>query len=94
MPLIVVDPSGRFTGELNQVREGLTSSVDMLRLLVSLGYNGSQQWLTGHLGALYGGCHNLIPMLQSANAPGRPYVLLTCDGLAPATTTYLMRLAT
>jgi uncharacterized sulfatase len=83
VPLIVVDPSGRFTGELNQVREGLTSSVDMLRLLVSLGYNGSQQWLTGHLGALYGGRHNLIPMLQSANAPGRPYVLLTCDELAP-----------
>jgi hypothetical protein len=65
------------------VRGGLTSSVDMLRLLVSLGYNGGQQWLTGDAGALYGGRHDLIAMLKSANAPGRPYVLLTCDELAP-----------
>lgn len=83
VPLIVVDPSGRFTGDLNGVREGLTSSVDMLRLLVSLGYNGGQQWLTGDAGALYGGRHDLLPMLKSANAPGRPYVLLTCDELGP-----------
>jgi hypothetical protein len=35
------------------------------------------------VGALYGGRHDLIPMLKSANAPGRPYVLLTCDELGP-----------
>jgi hypothetical protein len=35
------------------------------------------------VGALYGGRHDLIPMPKSANAPGRPYVLLTCDELAP-----------
>ncbi len=51
--------------------------------MVSLGYNGGQQWLTGDAGALYGGRHDLIAMLKSANAPGRPYVLLTCDELAP-----------
>lgn len=81
VPLIVVDPSGRLTGDIETVRTGLTSSVDMLGLLVSLGHGGSRAWLTGRLAELYGRRHDMLPMLRSARAPGRPYVLLASDEL-------------
>ena len=84
IPLIVVDPTGRFAGDLDTPRTGLTSSVDLLRMLVSLGYNGSAQWLTGYLASVYGRRHDLLPMLQSADAAGRSHVLLTCDDIPPA----------
>ena len=42
VPLIVNDPTGRFSGETNTLRTGLTSSVDMLGLLVSFAYNGTR----------------------------------------------------
>lgn len=83
VPLIVFDPTGHFTGDIETVRTGLTSSVDLLRMLVSLGYNGSQSWLTGDLATMYGQRLNLLPILQSAGAPGRPYVVLTSDELTP-----------
>ena len=83
VPLIVFDPTGRFTGDIETIRTGLTSSVDVLRMLVSLGYNGSQSWLTGDLAAMYGQRLNLLPMLQSAGAPGRPYVVFTTDEPTP-----------
>ena len=51
VPLIVVDPTGRFAGDIDTVRTELTSSVDMLPLLVSLGHNGSRDWMTGDLAA-------------------------------------------
>jgi uncharacterized sulfatase len=83
VPLIVVDPTGRFTGDIPTVREGLTSSVDMLRMLVTLGNNGSEAWLKGQLGEIYGRRHDMTAMLKSADAPGRPYVLLATDELVP-----------
>jgi uncharacterized sulfatase len=83
IPLIVVDPSGRFTGDVDTVRTGLTSSVDMLAFLVSLGYNGSRAWMTGQLAQIYGQRHDMVSMLRSASAPGRPYVLLATDELVP-----------
>ena len=83
VPLIVFDPTGRFTGDIETVRTGLTSSVDLLPMLVSLGYNGSQSWLTGDLAAIYGQRLNLLPILQSAGAQGRPYVVITTDEPAP-----------
>ena len=79
MPLIVVDPSGRFTADIGTPRQGLTSSVDILPLLVSLGYGGSRSWLTGTLGQIYAERHDLLPMLQSSQAAGRDYVLLATD---------------
>jgi arylsulfatase A-like enzyme len=79
VPLIVVDPSGRFTADINTPRQGLTSSVDILPLLVSLGYGGDRSWLTGSLGEIYAERHDLLPMLQSSNAPGRDYVLFATD---------------
>jgi uncharacterized sulfatase len=83
VPLIVFDPTGRFTGDIPVIRTGLSSSVDILPLLVSLGYNGSQSWMTGDLAAIYGKRLNLLPMLQSASAPGRPYVVFTDDDPFP-----------
>jgi arylsulfatase A-like enzyme len=83
VPLIVFDPTGRFTGDIETIRAGLTSSVDVLRMLVSLGHNGSQSWLTGGLADIYGQRLNLLPMLQSAGAPGRPYVVFTTDEPTP-----------
>ena len=79
VPLIVFDPSGRFTGDIQEIRTGLTSSVDILPLLVSLGYNGSQRWMTGDLAQMYAPRHNILPMLKSARAPGRPYVVFADD---------------
>jgi len=84
VPLIVVDPTGRFAGDIDTVRTKLTSSVDMLSLLVSLGHNGTRDWMTGELAAIYGKRHDMVPMLRSAKAPGRPYLLLATDELLPA----------
>ncbi|HVZ53538.1 MAG TPA: sulfatase-like hydrolase/transferase, partial [Pseudolabrys sp.] len=81
MPLIVVDPTNRFTGDIGTIRENLTSHVDMLNLLVSLGNNGSQKWLKGPYLDIYGSRHNMIPMLKSASAAGRDYVLFATDEL-------------
>lgn len=84
VPLIVVDPTGRFTAEPEVVRDGLVSSVDFLRMLVSMGYNGRQEWLEeGENAALYGSRHDILPMLKSSAAPGRDYVLLVTDELVP-----------
>ena len=83
IPLIVVDPSGRFTGDIGTVRTELTSSVDMMAFLVSLGHNGSRSWMTGNLAEIYGSRHDMVSMLRSASAPGRPYVLLATDELVP-----------
>ncbi len=66
VPLIVADPSGRFCKEPQVPRDGLVSSVDILRLLViSLGHNGSQDWMTGDYETLYGQRHDVLPMLRS-----------------------------
>ncbi|GJG85047.1 sulfatase family protein [Gemmatimonadetes bacterium T265] len=83
VPLIVVDPSGRFTGDVDIPRQGLTSTVDLLPLLVSLGHGGSRDWLSGDLGTIYGRRHDLLSMLRSAHAPGRQYVLLATDEGVP-----------
>ena len=82
VPLIVVDPSGRFTGDEGILRSGLTSHVDLMPLLASIGNLGSRSWMTGDLATIYGGRHDMIPMLKSAGAPGRPYVLYATDEIA------------
>jgi arylsulfatase A-like enzyme len=79
VPLIVVDPSGRFTADIATPRTGLTSSVDVMPLLVSLGYGGSRAWMRGTLGEIYAERHDLLPMLRSSQAAGRDYVLLATD---------------
>jgi len=81
VPLIVVDPTGQFTGDIGTARDELTSSVDMCALLVSLGHGGSTDWMTGKYAKIYGGRHDMVPMLKSASAPGRSYSLLVTDEL-------------
>src|SRR6185295_9270509 len=75
IPLIVMDPSGRFTGDTNVIRSGLCSSVDLLRMFVTLGYKGDTTWFQGINGQIYGDRHDMYSMLKSRWAPGRPYVL-------------------
>jgi len=58
--------------------------VDLSTLFVSLGYNGSRKWLRGPLADIYGSRLDLLSMLQSADAPGRPYVLYATDEIAPS----------
>jgi arylsulfatase A-like enzyme len=83
IPLIVVDPSHRYTGDIDEVRTGLASSVDLMPLLVSIGNNGTRNWMTGDLAKIYGQRHDMVSMLKSAEAPGRPYVLYAIDEIAP-----------
>ena len=53
VPLIVVDPSGRFTDDIGDIRNGLTSSVDLLNMLVSIGYRSTNEWMKqDHLAAI------------------------------------------
>ena len=83
IPLIVVDPSQRFTGDVDIIRTGLASSVDLLPLLVSLGNKGTRSWMQGYLAKIYSSRLDMISMLKSASAPGRPYVLYATDEIAP-----------
>jgi uncharacterized sulfatase len=83
IPLVVVDPTHRFTGDIERIRTGLTSSVDFSSMLVSFAYNGTRNWMTGDLAEIYGNRHDLIPMLRSAKAPGRDYVLFATDEIMP-----------
>ena len=80
IPLIVVDPSGRFTDDTHIIRNGLTSSVDLFNMLVSIGYRGTNDWMKqDNLAAIYGDRHDMLSMLKSSSAPGRPYVLFATD---------------
>jgi uncharacterized sulfatase len=84
VPLIVVDPSHRFTGDIHKIRTGLTSHVDFLPMLVSIGSRGTRDWMMqDHLAQIYGDRHDMIAMLKSADAPGRDYVLYATDEIIP-----------
>jgi uncharacterized sulfatase len=83
IPLIVVDPSERFTADIDRIRMGLASSVDLLGLLVGIGNLGTREWMTGYLRAIYGSRLDMIPMLKSTSAPGRPYLLHATDEVSP-----------
>ena len=89
IPLVVVDPSGRFTDDVATPRMGLASSVDLLNPLVSIGNMGTRKWMTPDLAQIYGQRLNMIPMLKSATAPGRPHVLFATDEIAPGYYNYL-----
>jgi arylsulfatase A-like enzyme len=83
IPLIVVDPSGRFTGDIDEPRTGLTSSVDFMPMLVTLGNLGSTSWMGPELTQIYAQRHDMLAMLQSKDAPGRSFVLHATDEIAP-----------
>jgi uncharacterized sulfatase len=83
VPFIVVDPSGRYTGDIDEIRMGLTSHVDFTPLIASIGNLGSQDWKKGDLATIYAQRHDMLSMLKSASAPGRPYVLYATDEIVP-----------
>lgn len=79
VPLIVRDYTGRFATAASVERPQLASSVDLLRLLVTLGHNGSTDWIAGDLAELYASRHDLLSVVQSPRAPGRDYAVYTTD---------------
>src|SRR5439155_10154087 len=84
IPLVVMDPSGRFTGDTNTIRTGLCSSVDLLLMLVTLGNKGSTNWLNqAPYNQIYANRHEMYSMLKSRWAPGRSYILFATDEIAP-----------
>ncbi len=80
VPLIVVDHTKTFTGDIETVRTQLTSSVDITPMLVSLAYGGNAAlWQQGDAAAMYGSRYNMFPLLKSAAVPGRRYALFSTD---------------
>lgn len=93
VPLIVYDPQGgRFAKEPDRERHQLSSSVDLLRMLVTLGHRGSTDWLKtdSDYTAMYGdGIRaDLYAILQSPDAPGRDYVIYSTDEFFSVTQDY------
>ncbi|MGA9997565.1 MAG: sulfatase-like hydrolase/transferase [Pyrinomonadaceae bacterium] len=89
IPLVVYDPSGRFTASTDQYRKQLTSSVDLLPMMVSMGYSGSSEWMHGDYQQLYGNRCDLLSILKEQDAPGRSYVLHSTDEFVTSKTNYL-----
>jgi uncharacterized sulfatase len=54
-----------------------------MTLLVSIGNQGTRDWMKGPLAGIYGNRHDMISMLKSADAPGRSYVLYATDEIVP-----------
>jgi uncharacterized sulfatase len=79
VPLIVTDPTGQFTGDIDTVRTQLTSSIDMMPMLVSFAYGGTRSWMLGDLATMYNGRYDMFPLLKSASQPGRDYALFASD---------------
>lgn len=80
VPLIVKDlrGSGTLTKAPRHPRTGLTSSVDVAPLLLSIATE-SNSWRHDAHFAQVAHRHDLLRMLRSPTAPGRPYVLHATD---------------
>lgn len=91
VPLVVYDPTGRFTGSTEQSRTQLTSSVDLLPMLVSMGYGGADEWMreSEDYSQMYHTRCDLLGILRDAGAPGRPFVLHTTDEFLPDSVNFL-----
>jgi heptaprenylglyceryl phosphate synthase len=90
VPLFVYDPLGQYTTAPEIPRQGLTSSVDVFRLVMTIANQGSTNWLQQNstYKTLYSGRHNLFAMLRQPNVPGRSFILHTCDEPIPQSTQY------
>jgi arylsulfatase A-like enzyme len=78
VPLIVNDYRGQLTVAPAQARNGLTSSVDVAPMLLSIA-TGSEAWRKDSHYSHIAERHDLTPMLRNPAAPGRPYVLHATD---------------
>jgi len=90
VPLIVRDLSNGFTANTEKQRTQLSSSVDLLPMIVSIGFGGTG-WMTNDTdyGQLYGNRCDLLPILLSPDAPGRNYALHSTDEFIPDAFNYL-----
>ena len=79
VPLIVKDPTGTFTGDTETIRDQLTSSVDMMPMLVGLAYGGQKTWMQGDYAEMYGNRYDMFPILKSSAVPGLDYALFATD---------------
>ena len=78
IPLVVTDPRPGKMSNTGVARSQLTSSLDLLPMLVSIAQGGSA-WKTGILSELYGESADLLSMVQNPAAPGRPHILSASD---------------
>jgi Sulfatase len=89
IPLIVTDPSHRFTRQVDTPRQQLASSVDLVPMLVTLGNRGSSSWQRGPLARIYGERLNLVDLLRDPKAAGRQHILFATDEILPVAFNYL-----
>jgi len=85
VPLVVRDArSNSCTAQPGLTRNQLTSSVDLLRMIVSLGYGGDG-WMTGNAdyNQMYSGRCDLVSILGNPNAAGRTHALHSTDEFVP-----------
>lgn len=84
VPLVVRDSGNRFTTQVDQTRNQLTSSVDLLRMIVTMGNGGPGWWMDdADNKQLYGNRCDLLSILHNAGAPGRTNALTTTDEFIP-----------
>jgi len=84
IPLVVRDRSEKFAKSTDIERKQLTSSVDLLRMIVTMGYGGPG-WMTGNADyqQLYGNRCDLLSILANPNASGRTFALHSTDEFVP-----------
>jgi arylsulfatase A-like enzyme len=87
IPMVVADPRGVLTGDIRTVRQQLTSSVDLLPMLVSIAHGG-RSWLTGDMAQIYGERLDLLPLLKSNKARGRSHLVWASGEQPPKTLNY------
>jgi arylsulfatase A-like enzyme len=78
VPLIVNDLRRKLTRSSTVARTGLTSSVDVAPLLLTIA-SGSNAWRRQHRFAHIASRHDLATMLANPKAPGRSFVLHATD---------------
>jgi arylsulfatase A-like enzyme len=86
VPLIVRDSrSNGYAKNPELVRKQLSSSVDLLRMIVTMGNGGTTAWMTGDAKyqQLYGNRWDLLSILASNSALGRTYALHSTDEFIP-----------
>lgn len=79
VPLIVKDMTGTYTGDTTAIRTQLTSSVDLMPMLVGFGYGGQTSWMQGDYREMYGKRYNMFPLLKSSSVAGLDYALFATD---------------
>lgn len=84
VPLIVRDLTNGFAQQTTVTRKQLVSSVDLLPMIVTMGYGGTG-WRTGNSDyqQLYGNRLNLLGIVGSNNVGGRTFALHSTDEFVP-----------